>query len=123
MRISDWSSDVCSSDLVEARREPADDFAAAIVRGADEELVGFIEDRGVDPRLRAADERRLADRFAVERDVGNRRVVIGDVHLRAEAEVECMMGIDYDAMRPGVRHVGDGGRSDERRGGEELAST
>src|SRR3546814_20540218 len=48
---------------VEARREPADDFAAAIVRGADEELVGFIEERGVDLRLRAADERRLTDRY------------------------------------------------------------
>src|SRR3546814_6418989 len=37
---------------VEARGEPADDFAAAVVRGADEELVGLIEDRGVDLRLR-----------------------------------------------------------------------
>src|SRR3546814_19249787 len=52
--------------------------------------------------------RSLADRFAVERDVGDRRVVIGEVHLRAEAEVERMLGIDFDALRPGVRPVGDG---------------
>src|SRR3546814_6801809 len=44
--------------------------------------------------------RSLADRFAVERDVGDRRVVIGEVHLRAEAEVERMLGIDFDALRP-----------------------
>src|SRR3546814_3704834 len=111
LRISDWSSDVCSSDRVrgidvdlfigvgvdvEARREPADDFAAAVVRGADEELVVFIEDRGVDLRLRAADERRLADRFAVERDVGDRRVVIrSEEHT---SELQSLMRISYAVL-------------------------
>src|SRR3546814_13378778 len=31
MRISDWSSDVCSSDLVAARVDALDDRAAAVV--------------------------------------------------------------------------------------------
>src|SRR3546814_2124568 len=84
---------------VESRLEPFDDLAAAVVGRADQEAVGFVEDRGVDLRLGAADERRAADRFAVERDVGDRRVVIGEVHLRAEAEVERMLSIEFDALR------------------------
>src|SRR3546814_8048720 len=46
MRISDWSSDVCSSDLGSARRDHvvlARDSGEQLVIGVDEQLHAFIE--------------------------------------------------------------------------------
>src|SRR3546814_12314866 len=34
VRISDWSSDVCSSDLADRRRDPARHFGRGVVEGA-----------------------------------------------------------------------------------------
>src|SRR3546814_16957951 len=47
MRISDWSSDVCSSDLTRTGREKIADFAAAVAKmaprvGMREKGAGFI---------------------------------------------------------------------------------
>src|SRR3546814_8664082 len=48
MRISDWSSDVCSSDLyVNARSELAGEFRHGVEQVRDEADVGDLEDRGV----------------------------------------------------------------------------
>src|SRR3546814_9229351 len=46
MRISDWSSDVCSSDLVVAGEDP---FAAAALRGAVQRR--FVDDVALDGNL------------------------------------------------------------------------
>src|SRR3546814_10587308 len=51
MRISDWSSDVCSSDLVEL-----DHLAAQALARRDEDLVGFLAPLVVD-RLQLLDPR------------------------------------------------------------------
>src|SRR3546814_6254267 len=40
MRISDWSSDVCSSDLVE--RKAKNDFVTQVDRGAEQEIIRLI---------------------------------------------------------------------------------
>src|SRR3546814_11403020 len=78
MRISDWSSDVCSSDLdvlalgrqKQIRRAYADAAAALAATGKDEDLalaediVGFVADMpaAVSRRLERAREIMLADR-------------------------------------------------------------
>src|SRR3546814_20862200 len=69
MRISDWSSDVCSSDLLLTGAKPFDDnTAAAEGRGDETTLESMLERRtgGVDP---AALDRVPANRSA-ERRVG-----------------------------------------------------
>src|SRR3546814_16755620 len=110
MRISDWSADVCSSDLL----------AATIVRSTQQNGAVFVEQRRVDLRLGAADQRRRAHLLAVQADVGDRSVVIGEVPLRAEPEVQRMLGVEFDAPRPRRRAVLL--RSSEaRRGGKEWA--
>src|SRR3546814_7921787 len=55
MRISDWSSDVCSSDLAAALRRPAGQY-----RGVGEEAVLAVE-----AHLVAVDHHRVAGRLAV----------------------------------------------------------
>src|SRR3546814_5828832 len=95
MRISDWSADVCSSDLL----------AATIVRSTQQNGAVFVEQRRVDLRLGAADQRRRAHLLAVQADVGDRSVVIGEVHLRAEPEVQRMLGVEFDALRHRRRAV------------------
>src|SRR3546814_4545693 len=57
MRISDWSSDVCSSDL--ARSRPVGDFHAAVLHLAD--TIG-----GIDPRAA------FAERFGRDHALGDR---------------------------------------------------
>src|SRR3546814_15276950 len=54
MRISDWSSDVCSSDLVEL-----DHLAAQALARRDEDLVGFLAALVVD-RLQLLDPRQAS---------------------------------------------------------------
>src|SRR3546814_10114999 len=60
MRISDWSSDVCSSDLLLAAHEQA---AGLVDRPADERRAGFLGDRH-----RLARDQRLVDRSAAFED-------------------------------------------------------
>src|SRR3546814_8277987 len=63
MRISDWSSDVCSSDLVALRAAALrDDFAAFEEQVADPD--GFVEQpAGVRSQIEDPAARRLAQRF------------------------------------------------------------
>src|SRR3546814_3549329 len=59
MRISDWSSDVCSSDLEEGRRaeeRATDEFAQGVVDDRREQGVGVaVEDTRGDPWQRLGD--------------------------------------------------------------------
>src|SRR3546814_7185061 len=47
MRISDWSSDVCSSDLQQRRQSAQFPAAAQIILGAQAELIFSGIDRGI----------------------------------------------------------------------------
>src|SRR3546814_18024871 len=47
MRISDWSSDVCSSDLIE---ETAEAIVAIAVSGMYTDVSGLVSRFGIDPR-------------------------------------------------------------------------
>src|SRR3546814_15190409 len=96
MRISDWSSDVCSSDLAVEAREHRDFRLLAAVENVDQ-LPG--QDRPVDHRLRdearaqPGADKRLRTHAPERREVGG-----------ADAFDEC-------------------GRSEERRGGKESVRT
>ena len=83
----------------EARGQAAHHRAAAIVRGAQQQAAVLVEDRGVELRLGAADQRRGADLLAVQRHVRRRSVVVGEVHLRTQAEGQRVLRIDLDAGR------------------------
>src|SRR3546814_18523253 len=62
MRISDWSSDVCSSDLADLLAHPGDQFLAQVVGTAFARDQGYV---GVNALaldvMRAADHRGLGD--------------------------------------------------------------
>src|SRR3546814_15236727 len=97
MRISDWSSDVCSSDLTDADGEP---FAV--------ELAGAVDEA-------VACHQVPADVYAVQQpelDGGP----IGDLPVAVD---HCADGIDGER----VARTGDGIRSEERRVGKECVRT
>src|SRR3546814_15211990 len=84
MRISDWSSDVCSSDLDEARRKGA--TAIAMV---------FSMPPGTDPELVREAVRELA-----ESDMANRRWVMALHTAEAHPHVHLIIaGRDNDGRR------------------------
>src|SRR3546814_14301669 len=73
MRISDWSSDVCSSDLEQPRAVPAADRAAA--RGD-----------GVDAQHRRADARARDDRLVVALEAAGIMADVGRGAAHVEAD-------------------------------------
>src|SRR3546814_11042440 len=100
MRISDWSSDVCSSDLVDAEGVVVDHH----------ELFGLLEAAGL----------HLEGREAADADgaiVGPLHVMGGD--RRAVVELGILADLEGDRLAVG-RH---GIRSEERRVGKECVST
>src|SRR3546814_20012970 len=120
MRISDWSSDVCSSDLSDACREPAG--------GDDPELRGDASCALRTRRLRAGgaadtDARRLA-----ESDVGGQ---YQDVDTREPRQADegrsrqLEAGPDAAAARQGAARprCRNQARKEERRGGKEGVGT
>src|SRR3546814_2550767 len=110
MRISDWSSDVCSSDLVVLR---GDDQAARI-------LVDAVDDAG--PRD-AADARKLS-RAMVEQRVDERAVEIArggvDDHAGGLVDDDQMLilpGDDEIEVLRGVMRRGGAGKAQAQRCG------
>src|SRR3546814_7108006 len=62
MRISDWSSDVCSSDLATGRTEPGDHAKAPPARQSLDMAIAVLEQGGIAPELvdqEALDHRRV----------------------------------------------------------------
>src|SRR3546814_10992459 len=95
MRISDWSSDVCSSDLVSAQWEPTDNLKASFI------WQHFEED----------DQRSRTGKQLCTRDEGPAMLgttVVPD-HLRPKLSQGCKPGSLY--------------RTEERRVGKECVST
>src|SRR3546814_19891000 len=125
MRISDWSSDVCSSDLAgTARRGPLGERAGcghevvARVLGVDAELDGVPADLGVAVAelLASGDAEHLADQV----DAGD---FLGDAVLDLEAGVDLE---ERDGAVCGDQELAGSGtsvRSEERRVGKECVST
>src|SRR3546814_14699253 len=114
MRISDWSSDVCSSDLAfgEARqypvlrRFPIVDSRMGIGRGRD--LVG---DRGLADEVEAPHiGRGLRDRLVVPREVVDEHRDRGPILLDQAAHRHALAAAAADHGRgPAVSHTGSAG--------------
>src|SRR3546814_20522703 len=77
MRISDWSSDVCSSDLVVEERPKPESVGAAIVRD-DRQIFCALAAQSLDQMLGVSRQTKTArhDRHAVEQDAVERRIGI-----------------------------------------------
>src|SRR3546814_2701353 len=98
MRISDWSSDVCSSDLRTGRCDVAEDVATALAQAREDAL---REAAGkCDEMARSAERSRAAAALAGRESVASRRQ--SDVEtaeaLRSEehtSELQSLMRISY----------------------------
>src|SRR3546814_20223317 len=103
MRISDWSSDVCSSDLVDAvaRKDQAADARGGVHADGDGAEAG-AQHRGQKAAVAGEDDPPRHDRLA------GRKAAAHD-----GAEEVFRLGLFF----------GKAGRSEERRGGEEWVST
>src|SRR3546814_3012816 len=79
MRISDWSSDVCSSDLLHLTREGGDDafHRRAVDAGARE---GAVEVDDVEVRGARIGEKARLRRRIVAIDGGARHIALGEPH-------------------------------------------
>src|SRR3546814_16036920 len=109
MRISDWSSDVCSSDLDQMRRYPAISVAPA-------HLPNEVGQRSVaDPRC-CSIGRRLKSIMSADRDKARPSPESG---IRRAHEAEKAHRLDVAAGVDRVRRY----RSEERRVGKEWVST
>src|SRR3546814_1380995 len=117
MRISDWSSDVCSSDLVAA--DPADELVdiAALARGEEgERRAGKSVGNG---QVDVAADRLVDDREVIGRiaggDPGDRRELVFD-----QADTRQVLGgrlaVDLAAVRRPDGLIGTGGLRDQQNG-------
>src|SRR3546814_18362937 len=105
MRISDWSSDVCSSDLVEAqrpyRRSPAhaDAHAGMPVRFGAVEGAAAVDEHRAAPALREV---------ALELDAGGDHVLGADREVAdARADFAPLVAADAAVARSEARRVGN----------------
>src|SRR3546814_13456394 len=128
MRISDWSSDVCSSDLLGANGAKVPDHAFEELQSLVEEVARTFQ---LDPaRLkRAAPEpvdERVADRFLLEQErtekSRNRQQI---ERVRRIVAHELKMRVGARQLAPGAMRLmlSGFGRSEERRVGKEGVST
>src|SRR3546814_3475522 len=79
MRISDWSSDVCSSDLGAIRRRQALRCRAKPCRHSRRALPAHLREGAfsgdADTRYRRSEERRVGKECVVSVDLGGRRII------------------------------------------------
>src|SRR3546814_17328750 len=107
MRISDWSSDVCSSDLVQyvttfVGVPPVASLAQQITNGATAKIWGLDADVGV----------KVTDNFSIESGLSLLHTEFGSSIFCDTQQGSCT------STNPDVR-----GRSEERRVGKECVST
>src|SRR3546814_1200538 len=100
MRISDWSSDVCSSDLVHraARRAVPQDHRLPLVRDAERRNPGG-RDAGFGQRGAADGEGGAPDRLRIVLDPAGFRIDLRQLLLRRSeehtSELQSLMRISY----------------------------
>src|SRR3546814_19744242 len=118
MRISDWSSDVCSSDLQRSRGNPDNSQLAGAIRPT----LSAVTDKPLAPQLAGA---RL-DRPAVH--IEPCRQFIGGKAMRASI-ADCALCHTLEPPQLGRKGIGSGNRgfyvprSEARRVGNECVST
>src|SRR3546814_19461591 len=135
MRISDWSSDVCSSDLPEATRQPVDIVAQRAGGGAEARIghhqrprrvIGETDAEQGAPGV-AADLRARDDRGDLVREHGGGQLMRDQE--TAAFDRECGVDRQQSARRIETAHrrflvgaLGDRDSSEESRVGEECGS-
>src|SRR3546814_19450881 len=107
MRISDWSSDVCSSDLKPESFRPLPALTATLKTLAAEGPRAFYEGA-------------LADSIAADLRSGGSRITTDDLAAYAVEEPETLTGRHRGAE---LHNAGAVARSEERRVGKECVST
>src|SRR3546814_11249469 len=110
MRISDWSSDVCSSDLIDPIR----------IKGAGRFALAAINNAGSQAQLRLVRQAEGLGR-PYRRNVAW-HIVEAAVHLRAELIIT-VVGPQLEITRQSVARLELDARSEERRVGKECVST
>src|SRR3546814_12679016 len=109
MRISDWSSDVCSSDLI-AAAQPA---SAAAVRHMAAPLVAFSEEmRQNDRALRSFLFARMYRHYKVNRMTSKARGVVRALFDHYLARPDCLP----DEWQPQARDLPDAALAARKRG-------
>src|SRR3546814_367487 len=93
MRISDWSSDVCSSDLLERIFQLSDDEHSAISRHKGSLPVGIT------PYYAS-----LMSRDDAEEPLRRTHIPVGQEYLRTPGEADDPLGEDHDTKTPGLVH-------------------
>src|SRR3546814_20067469 len=110
MRISDWSSDVCSSDLIADRGAGQRDLVA----------------EAVERRAQAADDRHRLDRLRAKAIRQRDRIVAADdgaeIAARGELVVKAAVG-DQESLAMAGLAVDDAGQIDPRLGDEPAAES
>src|SRR3546814_18669205 len=113
MRISDWSSDVCSSDLLALSIEPFVLFSRAVGAGLHDEIVAACRVAGFSPRV-------VQEASQVTSIVNLVASGLGVSILPASMQ---HMHTDGVTFRPITRPVPKARRSEERRVGKECVRT
>src|SRR3546814_11287511 len=118
MRIRDWSSDVCSSDLIEADPDDTQSLTRLLLYANEVDLEGLIASTSVHQKTRVAPEsiRRVIADYAKVR--GN--LVLHDPAYPPATTIEALVGTGQTVY--GMAGIGHG-RSEERRVGKECVST
>src|SRR3546814_19072506 len=93
MRISDWSSDVCSSDLDGFRRVARDEGAVRRVRVVDQQASAALADLLAHHALREGDERRAGQVGVVDKGPA-----LGQIG-RASCREKVCQGVDFGGGR------------------------
>src|SRR3546814_16915373 len=117
MRISDWSSDVCSSDLTAKRRGFELERSVSPARGDD--AIGDV--RAVEPMMGDRRERGIAIRAAVH-EGGGAECGFAD-RAAIDEQARFRAGIDIDPRRQFHEQIVRMLRSEERRVGKACVST
>src|SRR3546814_17577349 len=103
MRISDWSSDVCSSDLALSKERA--------------ELKTLLDDESLRWQAIAGEVQELKKQFGPKTALGKRRTTIGDAPVISDEAFEVLV------EREPITVICSTKRSEERRGGKEGVST
>src|SRR3546814_15955671 len=122
MRISDWSSDVCSSDLADIRHHRAARFERGEVNRLAIEDIGFLahEDRVAVPSHR---RRPRSERHRLPRAVVGEQVRGEHLAASAEAAIRLLQADDIGIDLAQYVERAIGARSEEGRVGKEGVST
>ena len=84
---------------VQPRDDAIDQLAAPVVGSAQQHEPVFVEHRSIDLSSGAAHQGRVAHLLPIQRDIGHRGAVVGEVRLESEPEGQGVLRVYLDALR------------------------